>query len=45
MKQAVKSLFDSPDLGSKYANNLKEYLLENFSTEKNAKIIGKIISG
>lgn len=43
MKQAVKSLFDSRDARSKYANNLKNYLLENFSTEKNAKVISKII--
>jgi glycosyltransferase involved in cell wall biosynthesis len=44
MKQAIISLCDSEDLRMKYTKNLKEYLLKNFSTEKNAKIISEMIT-
>lgn len=43
MINAVAELYNSKDKRIVYASNLKNHILENFSTEKNAKIIKKII--
>lgn len=43
MQASILSLYNSGDLRRKYSQNLKNYVIDNFSTEKNAKIINQVI--
>ena len=43
MKAAITELYQSADKRVTYTSYLKDYILQNFSTEKNAAIINKII--
>lgn len=43
MENSIKKLYYSEDLSKLYAENLKEYILKNYSFERNIKIIEEII--
>jgi len=43
MENSIKKLYYSEDLRKLYAENLKEYILKNYSSERNIKIIEEII--
>ncbi len=44
MQSSILSLYHSVELRKKYTQNLKSYVIDNFSTEKNAKIINEVIA-
>jgi glycosyltransferase involved in cell wall biosynthesis len=44
MTHSISELFDSADMRMMYTKNLKSYVLENFSTEKNARIVNEVIT-